>query len=134
MKNNIVEISFTGNNFSAYVPGLPGCVSVGDSVEEIKKNIREAIVLHLSGMSEDRENIPKSFTDDYSLTFKFDTRSLLLYYKGIFSAPAFERLTGINQKQILHYSSGLKKPREAQKKKIEEALHKLGKELLTVEL
>jgi hypothetical protein len=65
---------------------------------------------------------------------KFDTESLLQYYKGIFNAPAFERLTGINQKQIHHYSSGLKNPREAQKKKIEKALHDLGEELLAVEL
>jgi hypothetical protein len=56
------------------------------------------------------------------------------YYKGIFTNAALERITGINQKQIQHYASGLKKPRPAQVKKIESALHNLGAELMSVEL
>jgi|SRR6516225_9144820 hypothetical protein len=32
-------------NYSAYAPDLPGCVSVGDTVEEVKAEIREAIKL-----------------------------------------------------------------------------------------
>ena len=46
------------NNYSAYVPDLPGCVSTGKTYEEVKKNIREAIALHLRGMLEDHETIP----------------------------------------------------------------------------
>jgi hypothetical protein len=30
-------------NYSAYVPDLPGCVSVGDTPEQVKSEIREAI-------------------------------------------------------------------------------------------
>ena len=30
-------------NYSAYVPDLPGCVSVGDTPEDVKAEIREAI-------------------------------------------------------------------------------------------
>ena len=43
-------------------------------------------------------------------------------------------MTGIHQKQFQHYASGLKKPRTAQIKKIENAMHNLGKELMSVEL
>jgi len=46
-------------NTSAYVPDLPGCVSVGDTLEEAKAEIREAIGFHLQGMREDRAQIPK---------------------------------------------------------------------------
>ena len=46
-------------NYSAYVPDLPGCVSVGDTPEEAKAEIREAIELHLEGMREDGLPIPK---------------------------------------------------------------------------
>ncbi len=45
-------------NFSAYVPDLPGCVSVGDTLEEVKAEIREAIEFHLEGMREDGSPIP----------------------------------------------------------------------------
>lgn len=114
MKKNIVEISFTGNNFSAHVPLLPGCVSTGDSPSETRDNIKEAINFHLNGMVEDGDLIPKSFVGKYELIFKFDTQSLLNYYKGIFTNAAFERITGINQKQIQHYATGHRKPRAAQ--------------------
>ena len=46
-------------NYSAYVPDLPGCVSVGDTLEEVKVEIREAIEFHLEGMREDGFPIPK---------------------------------------------------------------------------
>jgi len=50
------------NNFSAYVPDLPGCVTTGKTIEEIKANIREAIELHLDGMRADGESIPEPIT------------------------------------------------------------------------
>jgi predicted RNase H-like HicB family nuclease len=50
------------NNLSAYVPDLPGCVTTGKTVEEIERNIGEAISLHLEGMREDGEPIPEPTT------------------------------------------------------------------------
>jgi predicted RNase H-like HicB family nuclease len=47
-----------GSNYSAYVPDLPGCVSTGDSLDEVRANIQEAIEFHLRGMREDGETIP----------------------------------------------------------------------------
>ena len=44
--------------YGAYSPDLPGCVAVGDTQEEVEKNMREAITLHLQGMIEDHEPIP----------------------------------------------------------------------------
>lgn len=53
-------------NYSAYVPDLPGCVSVGDTLEELKENIQEAIAFHLEGMQEDGLPIPEPSTEcDY---------------------------------------------------------------------
>jgi len=40
------------NNYSAYVPDLPGCIATGKTVEEAEKLIREAIELHLTGLPE----------------------------------------------------------------------------------
>ena len=54
------------NNYSAYVPDLPGCVSVGDTLDEVKSEIREAIAFHLDGMREDGLPIPapRSYADN----------------------------------------------------------------------
>lgn len=46
------------NNFSAYVPDLPGCIATGNSVEETETSIREAIEFHLDGLREDKLPIP----------------------------------------------------------------------------
>jgi predicted RNase H-like HicB family nuclease len=47
------------NNYSAYVPDLPGCVATGATVEETERLIREAIELHLTGLREDGLPIPQ---------------------------------------------------------------------------
>ena len=45
-------------NYSAYVPDLPGCITTGATIEEVKHNMGEAIALHLEGMREDGETAP----------------------------------------------------------------------------
>ena len=45
-----------------YVPDLPGCITTGHTVDEIERNIREAIELHLEGLREDGEPIPELHT------------------------------------------------------------------------
>jgi len=38
--------------FHAYVPSLPGCHTFGDTIDEVRANIAEAIELHIEAMSE----------------------------------------------------------------------------------
>lgn len=47
------------NNYSAYVPDLPGCVAVGDTIEETQREIQEAIAFHLEGLRADGLPIPE---------------------------------------------------------------------------
>jgi predicted RNase H-like HicB family nuclease len=53
-----IIIEKAGNNYSAYVPDLPGCITTGPTVEQTKRNMEEAIAFHLRGMREDGEPIP----------------------------------------------------------------------------
>ncbi len=53
-----VVIEKGARNFSAYVPDLLGCVSVGDTLAEVQAEIRAAIAFHLEGMREDGTPIP----------------------------------------------------------------------------
>ncbi len=46
-------------NYSAYVPDLPGCVAVGDTIEETQREIQEAIAFHLEGLRADGLPIPE---------------------------------------------------------------------------
>jgi predicted RNase H-like HicB family nuclease len=52
----ILERTATG--FSAYSPGLPGCVSAGDTPEETEANMREAIASHIALMRKEGMPVP----------------------------------------------------------------------------
>jgi predicted RNase H-like HicB family nuclease len=54
-----VVIENAGENLSAYVPDLPGCIATGDTASEVEQQIREAISFHLDGLREDGIEIPE---------------------------------------------------------------------------
>jgi predicted RNase H-like HicB family nuclease len=49
----------TPSGFSVYVPDLPGCVSAGETIDEARAGIEEAIAFHIEGMRKDGEPIPQ---------------------------------------------------------------------------
>ncbi len=53
LEYNVVFSEEKEGGFSAIVPDLPGCVSQGDTFEEAKANIAEAIALYLEDADED---------------------------------------------------------------------------------
>jgi predicted RNase H-like HicB family nuclease len=57
-----VVIEKADGNYSAYVPDLPGCVSVGDTVDECEAAIHEAIAGHLQVMRDEGLEIPEPRT------------------------------------------------------------------------
>ena len=132
MKEIRIIIEKTEDHYSAYADNVKGVYGAGNTPAEAKQSIVNSITL-LKKYNTANE-IPVALKGSYKLIYKFDTQSFLTYYKKIFTNSALERITGINQRLLQHYSSGLKKPRPAQKKKIETALHELGDELMAVEL
>ena len=54
----VVVFERAPNSYGAFVPDLPGCVAVGDTLEETKEMIREAIEFHIEGTVEDGEAVP----------------------------------------------------------------------------
>ena len=49
----------TTNNFCAYAPDLPGCISTGKTWDQVRKTMREAIGFHLEGLLEHGEPVPE---------------------------------------------------------------------------
>ena len=54
-----VAFEQTSNNYAAYVPDVPGCVSTGKTWDKMLAMIREALVFHLETMLEDGEPLPE---------------------------------------------------------------------------
>lgn len=62
MNKFLIVIEETGAGYSAYSPDLPGCVSAGRTREELERNMREAIALHLEGIRSEGMEVPQSHT------------------------------------------------------------------------
>ena len=62
MEKFVVVIEKAGNNYSAYLPDVPGCISTGDTIEETIQNIKDALEFHLEGMAEEKLPMPKTQT------------------------------------------------------------------------
>lgn len=59
-----VVIEGEPGSYSAYVPDLPGCVAAGETIQEVRRLMREAIELHIRGMIEDGQPLPEPSTVD----------------------------------------------------------------------
>ena len=46
------------NTFHGYAPSLPGCHTWGETIEETKRNLKEAIQCHIQGLLKDDEPVP----------------------------------------------------------------------------
>jgi predicted RNase H-like HicB family nuclease len=62
MKRHLVVIEPTQTGFSGYSPDLLGCVSTGQTREEVERNMREAIAFHLDGLREEGRAAPEPQT------------------------------------------------------------------------
>lgn len=58
MEAFVVVIEKANNNYSAYLPDVPGCISTGDTVEDTLDNIKEALEFHLEGLAEEKLLLP----------------------------------------------------------------------------
>jgi predicted RNase H-like HicB family nuclease len=127
-----IIIEKSADYYDAYAENCEGVYGAGETAEAAKADVLKGLELFIN--SRDKKDLPQILQGEYDVTFQYDTQSFLNYYNKIFTNVALERITGINQKLLHHYSTGLKRPRETQRKKIESALHCLGEELLAVKL
>ncbi len=62
MKEYTVIYEWAGENYSAYVPDLPGCVACGDTVEETEELMKEAVELYIEVLRDDGQAVPEPTT------------------------------------------------------------------------
>lgn len=58
MTRYLIVAERTATGYSAYSPDFPGCVATGSSRDEIDRNMREAIELHLEGLRAEGMEVP----------------------------------------------------------------------------
>ncbi|WP_300933817.1 hypothetical protein [uncultured Duncaniella sp.] len=128
----IINICASSDSFGAFGENCDGIYASGATVAEVKKEVLEAIKIYKEITPEAEWAQPVK--EDWPIEWHYDVQSLLLFYQGIFTNAALERMTGINQKQLWNYANGVSRPRKQAKEKIQNALHSLGHELLELSL
>lgn len=58
----VAIVEKAGENYSAYLPDVPGCVATGRTVEETVRSLRQALAFHLQGLAEDGLSAPLPLT------------------------------------------------------------------------
>lgn len=127
--NVIVEISEDG--FSSYSDQIPGCVSVGNSLDELRINMQEAISFHIEGLKEFNEEIPSVLLSDYMLEFRLDVKQLFEFLNEL-DVTAFAKKIRFNGSLLRQYSSGTKSPSEKQSIRILHGLRTYGQTLASL--
>lgn len=117
----IVERTNTG--YSAYAEKYP-VYTVGNSLEELKTNIIEALNLHF-------EKQGKTITEN-ELKISLDLPQFFEFYKVI-NAKALSERIGINQSLLAQYIKGIKKPSPKQTNRILKGVQQVGKELAAIQ-
>lgn len=131
MKKIIVKI-FWDNNYGAVSDEVLGCVATADTLEDVKREYASALQFHLNGMIEDGDELPFKIQGEYELEFDVDGQALIHSVEGLVTKAALSRATGINEKQLSHYSTGFRRPRKEQREKIIQGVHKIANELMNI--
>ena len=131
MRTLHVIIETAPQNYAAYIEEIDGIAVTGATIEDVKSSIQEALSFFLDTAKEDGDEIPEVLQGDYELEYHIDVKTFLEIYSCYFTKAGLERLTGVNQKQLWHYANGNTAPRKKQRERIETAIHKLGRDLMS---
>lgn len=106
-------------------------IGTGDTVAEAKKDFEESLLSVKESYEEMGDPVPGALGE--KVVYKFDLSSLFEYYK-ILNISAFARYVGINDSLMRQYKKGNVAISEKQLEKIEEGIHTLGKEMMSLRL
>lgn len=126
----IINVDWVPNNFGASPANEDiACVATGKTLEEVEKNIVEALEFHLDGMREDGEAIPAEFLGEWEPEFLLSTRAQLKYVDNFITRKALARETGIAEQQLSHYANGQRHPKPAMQQRISAGILAISRRL-----
>ena len=123
MKKVDILIDWVPNNFGASPLHMDiACVATGSTLQDVEKNIVEALQFHIEGLKEDGIPIPEELNGEWEPVFHLTTRAQLKYVDSYITRSALSRETGINEQQLSHYANGQRHPRPAMQRRISDGI------------
>ncbi len=129
----LINVDWADKNFcAAPADETIACVATGRDIEEVEKNIVEALKFHIEGMREYQEVIPAELEGEWEPVFKLTARAQIRYSDNYITRKALARETGIAEQQLSHYANGQRKPKPATQRKIVDGILAISKRLAFV--
>ena len=126
----IIGRSKTG--FTIMMEGFDLAMSYGDTLEEAKKDFEKFPQEYIEVSKETGKSIPSELNDgNLEFEYVYDLSGFFAHYNFI-SPTKIARKIGMNTSLMRQYALGNTYMSSAKKKQIENEIHNIGKELLTV--
>lgn len=134
MKTVAIVEMWDDKTISVYVPEFDGfnLNGQGKSVDEAKRSLHECIDDYITMLKEQGNEVPGELKN-VEFEYKYDIASFFDNFKFI-SVSTFAKYAGINPSLMRQYKQRIAFASEAQKAKIEEAIHRVAREMLAVQL
>lgn len=123
-----VVLEKSGTGYSAYSEDMPGAVTVGETFEEVKENIKEVILLYAETLQEDGKVNEAQDVRAAQVSFYLDLETFFEYY-SLFNKSELAKYIGINPSHLRRLSSNNFELSEKKALQIKNGLHKLATEL-----
>ncbi len=130
-----VEVRWTEKNFCCGWgnPEIGTVMCTNKTLDGLKIEFAETLKWHIDSMVADGEDVPEWLVNEqYNVVYDLHTSALLREAEKFTTMTALSKETGINVKQLSHYASATKNPRPAQRQRIIEGLHSIGRKFLTL--
>lgn len=118
--------------FAAYCAENPAIFGGGESPEAAIEDLKTTLSYIAADGKDKAQFYPEWLDEDYEFNVRWDVETMLRYYSGIITPTALSKLSGIHPKQLWSYMHGRTRPRKAQVIRIEQAIHQLGRQLISI--
>jgi hypothetical protein len=131
-KVNVIVEYGSDNKYSAYMD----CYDYDFGLAGFGSTAKDAIEDFYEAYREEREMCAKEgkVIPELEFDIRYDITSFLNYYNGILSKTVVEKITGVNQKQLWHYTSQIRKPKPETLRKIQANIHSFADSLKQIRL
>lgn len=117
------------SSFFAFIEKIDGCVTVGNSYEEVKDNLSNVINL----LAAENDQVRAMISNGYEIKYEVKIDSIFKYIPEI-NISQLAKIANMNPGLLRQYVSGNKKATETQNKKVMLALQKLIAKIESVKL
>ena len=136
MKKIKVEISWEDKNYCCGwgYDGFGAVICTNKTLDGVKSEFVKSLETQIKDMVAAGEYVPDWLVSgEYEIEFSLAVSALLRQAETFTTLTVISHFTGINQKLLSHYANSVKIPREAQRERIVNGLHEIGRQALAVQ-